>query len=430
MRQKRTLEIVLVFLISFSLFGIAVYAQDYTPSTLILDVFSDGSVNVEFVIEPDPILAKVNVTLIGKTIEDVLVVDSDGIILDWDLYTEVIEVDGLGLSEITLSYSTPSLTNKTGSLWSVSATSPVNAIISLPKDSVLVGLSPAPIGISVTDNRATITMPTGTFRVSYVLGTTGTREHALVLLNDAERTVEEADQAGVVVTEAEEVLAQARTAYMAGQYTQSETLSRQVTEMVQETIVLAGEALNTINDADALIQSKTGQYNQDALDSARSMLDSAEEEYSAGEYQTALADAEEAYSTALDAEPISTTPATGGNQTLLMAGGLVVIIVAAGYMYVNRQKQAPVMRPEPTIVDVDLNAVFKDRPHLRTDDKAVLRYIQETGGAFVTDVRERFDIPKSSAWRMVKRLEEEGLVEVTSVGRESHLQLKEPEEEP
>ena len=47
--------------------------------------------------------------------------------------------------------------------------------------------------------------------------------------------------------------------------------------------------------------------------------------------------------------------------------------------------------------------------------------------SFITDVRERFDIPKSSAWRMVKRLEEEGVVTVSKVGRETYLQLREPE---
>ena len=82
MRQKRTLEIALISIVYISLLNGAVFAQDYTPSTLILDVFSDRSVNVEYVIEPDPILARVNVTLIGETVEDVLVMDPDGIILD------------------------------------------------------------------------------------------------------------------------------------------------------------------------------------------------------------------------------------------------------------------------------------------------------------------------------------------------------------
>jgi uncharacterized membrane protein len=424
LKRKRILEMALISVISVSLLCGAVFAQDYTPSTLTLDVFLDGSVNVEYIIEPDPILARVNVSLIGETVEDVLVTDPDGIILDWDLYGEVMEVDGLGLSEVILSYSTPTLTNKTGSLWSLSAGSPVNTIITLPKDAVLVGLSPTPIGIRIIDDRVTITMPIGTFRVSYVLGTTGTRENALVLLNEAERTLEEAGLAGVVVTQAEEVLVQARAAYEAGQYSQSETLSRQANEMAQETMALAGEALNAINEADSLIQSKAGQFSQDTLDSARSILDSAEEKYSLGEYQAALTDAEEAYSTAQAAESSS-----ANRRTQVLLGALIVVAVA-GYTYLSRQKQSHITRYEPEYVDIDLDSIFRDRPHLRTDDKAVLRYVQEAGGAFVTDVRERFDIPKSSAWRMVKRLEEEGLLQVTSIGRESHLQLKKPEEEP
>ena len=79
---------------------------------------------------------------------------------------------------------------------------------------------------------------------------------------------------------------------------------------------------------------------------------------------------------------------------------------------------------------MDLDAEFRKRPHLRTDDKAILRFVQESGGAFITEVRDRFDIPKSSAWRMIKRLEDEGLIKSATVGRETYLQLGEPEEEP
>jgi len=59
---------------------------------------------------------------------------------------------------------------------------------------------------------------------------------------------------------------------------------------------------------------------------------------------------------------------------------------------------------------VDLDMVFKNKGHLRTDEKVVLRFIQETGGAFMTEIRERFDIPKSTAWRMMNRLQEEGII--------------------
>jgi uncharacterized membrane protein len=76
---------------------------------------------------------------------------------------------------------------------------------------------------------------------------------------------------------------------------------------------------------------------------------------------------------------------------------------------------------------VDLDRIFKYKDHLRTDEKAVLRFIGESGGAFITDVREHFDIPKSSAWRMMRRLEEEEVITVSMVGRETYLQLREPE---
>ena len=129
--------------------------------------------------------------------------------------------------------------------------------------------------------------------------------------------------------------------------------------------------------------------------------------------------ARQAYDAALNAEP-----ETGGNQTLMILGLAVAALLVAGYIYMNRKQPGLPAKPETPAPQVDLDAVFRDKPRLRTDDKAILRYVQESGGAFITEVRERFDMPKSSAWRMVKRLEEEGLLEVSTVGRETYLQLK------
>jgi len=168
---------------------VVVYGQDYTPNTLTLDIYPNGNVNVEYVIEPDPLLARVNVTLFGDRYEDLLIADSDGIILYWDSTSGGVEADTLGSSEITIAYSTQTLTNKTGSMWTVSAAPEVNSIIILPKDAVLVGLSPPPTGIMILDNQATITMPPNGFRISYIIGATGIRENALTLLNNADSKI-------------------------------------------------------------------------------------------------------------------------------------------------------------------------------------------------------------------------------------------------
>ena len=402
-----------------------VYGLDYTPATLTMDVFPDGSVAVEYRVEPDPTLVKVNVTLPGSDYVDLLVTDSTGLILDWSMAPDGIEVDTLGSDEVTISYSTQSLTNKTGSMWSITVNATVNPILTLPTGAVLVGLTPTPNDIFIVNNRVAITMPAGASRVSYLLGTTGTREHALVLLIDAEKAVNEAKLQGFIVGDAEAALTQARDAYDAGQYSQSEQLSTQASRLARDAAALAGQAMTAIHDAESLLHSKTGLISQETLNTASDLIDTASEDYEAGDYTSAISGAGEAYTMLDEAEP------KDSGTTVMIAGAALVVLAAAGYIFLRR-RGSPQLPPKPDepAANVDLDAVFKARPNLRTDDKAMLRFIQERGGVFATEARDHFNIPKSSAWRMIKRLEEEGLLRVTTVGRETYLQLREPEGSP
>jgi uncharacterized membrane protein len=416
---------VLLLLAWAAIYLMPVYGLDYTPATLTLDIFPDGSVALEYRVELDPTLVKVNVTLPGSDYLDLLVTDSTGLILDWSMTPDGIEVASLGSDEAIISYSTQSITNKTGSMWSVTVDAPVNPILTLPVGSVLVGLTPTPRDISIVDNRVAITMPAGASRVSYLLGTTGTREHALVLLNDAEKAVNEAKLQGILVGDAEAALTQARDAYDAGQYSQSEQLSTQASRLAREAVALSGQAMTAIQDAESLLQSKTGLISQETLDTASGLIDSATEDYTMGNYTSAISGAGEAYTLLDEAEP------KDSGTAVMIAGAALVVLAAAGYFFFRRRgvSQLPPRPDEPT-VNVDLGAVFKARPNLRTDDKAMLRFIQERGGVFATEARDHFNIPKSSAWRMIKRLEDEGLLRVTTVGRETYLQLREPEGSP
>lgn len=419
-REKIVFNIILLSLLS----TVLVYGQDYTPDSLYLTVFTDGSVDVEYFIEPDPTLAQVNVTLFGDSFQEILVVDPGGIILDWRLIGPGIEVDSLGSTSVSIAYNTASLTNKTGSQWSVSIDSPINVLYTLPEGAVLVGLIPAPIGISILENQAIITMPEGLSRISYLLGTTGTREHALVLLNTAKNDVNEVLGKGILISEAEEALAQAIQAYQGGEYTQSEQYSRQASEMAHEREALADDALSQINMAKSIIESKREKVEADVITQAQDMIDQAETQYEQGEYSEAQDGALEAYLLVLNAPEVQ-----GGNWLLYGFVALLVVLAGAGYWYMSqRETVLPPKKPDKEQPEVDLNEVFSKNPHLRTDDKAILRFLEETGGAFITEVRDRFDIPKSSAWRMARRLEEAGIVSVSKVGRETYLQLRKPDD--
>ena len=424
MKKKKNM-IISLFCLSILLTGAGLaHGQDYTGVSTSVKVYSDGSASIDMVIEPDPTLARLNVSLMGDIYEDVLASDSDGIILSWTVTEDGVEVDGLGVDQITISYSTSSLTNKTGSKWTALIESEVNPIVTLPKDAVLVGLNPSPLGITIVEDNAVVTMPAGTSTISYLLGTTGTMEHALVLLTQSGEKIAEIEQEGIIVTEAEEVLAESQIAYDAGQYSLSEQLSREARDLALSTLEVANQATDAIDRAADMISSKIGAD----VGAAQTLLDSAETAYEAGEYQKAIDDSNQAYEVAQEAE--IPDGGDGGTPFTYIIGGAVILAAAGGYFMMNRGKTVEkVEKPDSIQPNVNLDEEFSKRPHLRTDDKAILRFIQESGGAFITEVRDRFDIPKSSAWRMIKRLEEEGLVESTTVGRETYLQLSEPEEE-
>jgi len=412
--------VILVLCLSM-LNGVQAYAQELAPISLSLTVFLDGTVDVEYVVEIDADYASVNLTLFGDEYSNVLVNDADGLILDWEPVEGGIEVDSIGADMLTVSYSTPSLTNKTGSLWSVFVTSPVNAIYILPRDAVLVGLTPAPLGIAIVENRAEVTMPNGTSKVSYLLGTTGTRERALVLLDRAEEALSEIELGGIIISEAEDLLQQARAAFDDAQYSLSESLSNSAVETVEEIEAKAADAEDAIDEADALIQRLSSELGSQALSEAQSELDSANNAFLEGEYDSALLFAEQAFETARNVE-VSPKRA----PTVYLVVFAVLIIAVGGFIYWRRASSKAVSLPVPEKrVKIDLDRVFRERPHLRTEDKAVLRFVDESGGAFITDVRNRFGIPKSSAWRMTKRLEKEGLIAVSMVDGETYITLRE-----
>jgi uncharacterized membrane protein len=361
----------------------------------------------------------VEVPLFGRNLQDILVLDRDGISLDWTLTETGIRVDSLGSIEIQIMYTTSSLTNKSGTLWSVSLSSPVNTIYTLPLNAALVGLEPSPLEISLIDNRVTVTMPNATSRISYIIGSTGTRERALVLLNAAEEALNEAKEKGLILTEADALFAQAQEAFENDNYSQSEQLSQKTIDKTREIETEAERAQTRINEANSLIMELEGSVDPADLDLAVSKFGSAAEAYNQGEYGPAFTFADEAYEMASNAQPTRT------DYTYLILAVVIVTVSVVGALLFWRRGLVSRTKPEKRIADVDLDRVFEENPSLRTDEKAVLRYIHESGGAYITEVRERFDIPKSTAWRMMNRLEEANLIETRLVGRETYIKIKE-----
>jgi uncharacterized membrane protein len=61
---------------------------------------------------------------------------------------------------------------------------------------------------------------------------------------------------------------------------------------------------------------------------------------------------------------------------------------------------------------------------LRPDDLEMLRFIRDRGGKVVeAEIRERFDVPRTTAWRQTKRLEQLGYIRIKKLGSQNQLEL-------
>ena len=394
-----------------------VEAQEYVfPSELSFIVYGDGYVAVDYTVDVDPTMVRVNVSLFGSMYLDVLIEDQDGLPLDYSATEGGLTVDTLASISALISYVTTDLTGKEGQVWSFSVATPISSTVLLPEDSTMVDYSEDPLEVGSIDGKVLLTMPAGEFEISYTVGAVGSREHALAVINDAEDTIEAIKATGVLTPNADEHLELAYAAYDVGLYAQAEQLATQSKAFAEEASALASEASQEIEAAIEAIAQAEGESRTEGLDTAERELQEAEDAYDLGEYSTARVLAEDAQASAQSAEKKS-----AGSNTLLYAG-LAVVAVGLGAAYFMRgRSQRPVEEPPATF---DLEKMFDAHPHLRIDDKEVIRFLaQNRGEAFSAEVRDRFDIPRTSLWRMIRRLEGEGIFEVETIGGQSLIRL-------
>ena len=86
----------------------------------------------------------------------------------------------------------------------------------------------------------------------------------------------------------------------------------------------------------------------------------------------------------------------------------------------KQEKSSPVIQtetvatPKSTGDGLDTETIFNMRPEMRDDDKEIVKFICENGGeVFESDLRKKFLQPRTTMWRAVKRLERQGVIEIT-----------------
>ena len=426
---RRGSSLVTLVLIMFLAAGVpAVFSIKIEFSDLEMRLYTDGVVDVRCEVGVDSRLARVNVSLPSSSPENLIIKDDDGFLLDYTVDGKVAYIDSLGAEFLEIFYSTASLTNKTGSYWVFSFQAPVESTLTLPAEATIISLSPTPTSISISENSAMLTMPPGSITVSYVLGVLGTKENAFYVINEARSALDEGREEGLNVDEADALLTQAEDAYTEGLYSKAEQYASQIEDSIKTVRASTQEALVILTSAEADIESASDSGRTTMLEQAIEELAEAKRSFERGDYEAVK---QLAYQASIAAR-MSRRPPWYQTPLIWVAVVPALVTPVAIIIYLRRRgsisavNMAPVVEPvaEEVIGEIDLTSLFKKHNTLRLDEKEVIRYIYECGGGvFASELRERFGIPKSSAWRMIRRLESEEILETKMVGRETYVYI-------
>jgi uncharacterized membrane protein len=335
-----------------------------------LTVYRDGVIHVTQILMVNETFPSISLPLVAASVENVMVVDENQTVLDYELNGSNLTVYSLGVQKVMVEYDTMSLTEKEAGVWTIILNTTFGITVHLPEEATIVYLSAMPTSIETVEGRVTLSLPPNEWEISYVLPILGP---AVIQVTDLTIDPSVVD------------------------------MGNKVTISVLVSNIGEGEGAYTavLNVNHVIVESKT--VTLSAGTSSRVEFYVITDE--AGTYTVEIGGQEGAFM----AEEASLNPAL-----ILYPAFIAIGIIAVIYFGVVRRRT------------ISAEKIFDNHPQLRQEDRAVIRFLQERGGkAFESEIRDRFpDLPRTSLWRLIRRLERLEIVSVKKIGLQNLVELK------
>lgn len=424
----------------------------------------------------------------GSHINDLIVRDLDDQLVDYDIDSpNEIVLNTPGVQNVRISYTTPDLANRTAGIWMFSVDATTGPIVRLPIDSVLVDTQPIPAIRFVNDQPLLTFGNPGNIRITYSIGVLGTEDQANIAIQVATATIREvkASHQGIVLAASQQLLDKAIAAMEERRFSEAESLAGQANDVAAAAGRNYEAAQAAISKSEADIRS-AGDQGRDITD-AEEILQQAKNQFTVGDYVTAIASAENAVAAIRDMpEPEAPIGVIVAGAAAASGGAGALLFLRTRKRHapepplrepprtMNRESSSAIVSPQPpplppaelsseeeeeeekvanpavedlsmrndvptvaepaTVPDSQLDKSFlgrivtkilEERAHLRPEDQQVLKFLAEKeGAAFESEIRTKFQLPKTTIWRLVKRLEREELVEIRKAGGQNLIKLK------
>jgi len=169
LQDPRINTIVLFTLLLSLIIGVnAVEAQLQVEATT-LSVYRDGLTHVAHTLSPDALMPEISLSLLSKTVENLIVLDENQLAVDYQLNNGNLTVFTLGATRISIEYDTVALTNKAADVWTLILNTPYNLTVSLPLNSTVVYLNQVPNAIVTKGEELSLSLNPGQWEISYIV---------------------------------------------------------------------------------------------------------------------------------------------------------------------------------------------------------------------------------------------------------------------
>ncbi|MDH5440016.1 MAG: hypothetical protein OEY31_05385, partial [Candidatus Bathyarchaeota archaeon] len=142
---------------------------EYSVDSVEATVYRDGLVHITQELTVNETVPAVALQLLAPRIENIIVVDENNTVLDYEVEELYITVFTLGAVRALLEYDTVSLTMKEAGVWTLILDNPYNLTVKLPAGSTIMYLNEMPTSIEPENGKIVLSLFPGEWEVSYVL---------------------------------------------------------------------------------------------------------------------------------------------------------------------------------------------------------------------------------------------------------------------
>jgi uncharacterized membrane protein len=400
----------------------------------------------------------------GGNINEILVKNylSKYLVYSFNSSTNDIKINTQNESQVRVTYQTPDLVNKQEREWSFLIDSAFPFTVKLPNDAVVTNLGEqSPSLIRKLGGQNLLSFDKGRISIDYVIGYAGTREQATISINSAELDLAKAENEhlGINLGSVKDILLNAKTALNQSNFIDAERLATNASDLsstITESFEVSKEMMSNASRKIEEFQNMNVETSQ-----ASEFVSKSNIEFSQGNYPKAI----EYATLALNSLDV---PRQEQPSLYLSIAYLLLIPLAVSVVFFilrkYKRKSNPQMQntvnkndpynpdnqtniykensfieqhspgeeqtntevtPEKTKLQNFVSDAIRQKGNLKPEEKDILLYISEKeGAAFEGEIRNKFILPKTSLWRLIKRLERENLIEVTKIGGQNLIKLK------